>query len=47
MEWWDCATGTVLSTSTLSVTNGSLTAVIPTTSHSDLAYKIIANSAGI
>lgn len=41
MEWWDCAMGTVLSTSAATVTNGSLAAAIPTTTQPDLAYKII------
>jgi hypothetical protein len=31
LEWWDCAKGSVLSTASLSVTNGSLSAVIPAT----------------
>jgi hypothetical protein len=46
MEWWDCATGMVLSTSTVSVTNGSISVIIPTTNRADLAYKIIPNPAG-
>jgi hypothetical protein len=41
MEWWDCATGAVISTKTVTAANGAVTAEIPATSQTDLAFKII------
>ena len=46
LEWWDCAAGTVLTNSTVTVTDGSLSAGIPITSQADLAFKIISSAAG-
>jgi hypothetical protein len=46
LEWWDCAAGAVLANSTVSVTDGSLSAAIPPTSQADLAFKIISNTTG-
>ena len=31
MEWWDCATGTVIATEAVTAANGSVTSVIPAT----------------
>ena len=42
LEWWDCTAGTILSTSAVSVTTGSLTAAVPATSQTDMAFKLIA-----
>ena len=41
MEWWDCATGAVISTATVTVGSGSVTSVVPATTQSDLAFKAI------
>jgi hypothetical protein len=41
IEWWDCATGTAISTATAAAASGSITSDIPAASQSDLAYKII------
>ena len=41
LEWWDCTAGTTISTSAVSVTTGSLTTTVPTTSQTDMAFKII------
>jgi hypothetical protein len=43
VEWWDCASGAVLTNSLATVTNGSLSALIPRTTQPDLAYKIKAD----
>jgi len=40
LEWWDCVTGTVLSTNQTTVTDGLLSSAIPPTSQEDLAFKI-------
>jgi hypothetical protein len=45
MEWWDCATGTTVATSTVTAANGSVTAEIPATTQPDLAFKIIQTKA--
>jgi hypothetical protein len=42
MEWWDCKAGKMMSTSDVTVTDGSATSAIPETSQADIAYKIIA-----
>ena len=39
LEWWDCTAGTN-TTSTVSVTNGSLTATIPTTTEGQMAFQL-------
>ena len=41
MEWWDCATGTVIATEAVTAANGSVTSVIPATTESDLAFKVV------
>jgi hypothetical protein len=41
MEWWDCTTGSTISTSNINVSGGALTLDIPATSQPDLAFKII------
>jgi hypothetical protein len=41
LEWWDCSTGAAITTTTLTVANGSATAEIPPTTQPDLAYKLI------
>ncbi len=46
LEWWDCATGTVITNSPATITNHSLSAVIPMITGADLAYKIISNPTG-
>jgi len=40
VEWWDCTTGAVLTTSTVNSNNGSFSAMIPPTDRADLAFKI-------
>lgn len=40
LEWWDCTSGTLLTSSDVNVTAGTLSAAIPTTSGSDIAYKL-------
>jgi hypothetical protein len=47
LQWWDCLAGTKLSTSTVSATNGSLTALIPTTTATEMGFQILAPSAVI
>ena len=39
LEWWDCTAGTN-TTSTVSATNGTLTATIPTTSEGQIAFQL-------
>jgi len=41
LEWWDCTTGAILATNPATVTNGSLSAAIASTTQEDLAFKII------
>jgi len=41
MEWWDCATGTTVSTKTVTAANGSVSSDVPVTTQPDLAFKII------
>jgi hypothetical protein len=41
MEWWDCATGATISTTTVVASGGLATSEIPATAQSDLAFKII------
>ena len=41
LTWFDCTAGTVISTSSVTVTNGTLTATVPTTSVADIAFKAI------
>jgi hypothetical protein len=41
VTWFDCTAGTVISTGSASVTNGTLTAAIPATSVADIAFKAI------
>ncbi len=47
LQWWDCTAGTKLSTGTVSVTAGSLTAVVPTTTETAMAFQIISPTAVI
>ena len=47
LEWWDCTAGTKLSTGTVSVTYGSLTTVVPTTTETAMAFQIISPTAVI
>jgi len=42
VQWWNSTAGTMLSTSKVSVTNGSLTTTIPTTTEDEMAFQIIA-----
>ena len=39
LTFFDCTAGTVLSTSSVTVTNGTLNATVPTTSAADIAFK--------
>ena len=41
LEWWNTTAGTKLSSSTVTVTGGALTATIPTSTDADIAFKII------
>jgi hypothetical protein len=41
LEWWDCATGTVLASSQATITDGFFSAAIVPTTQEDLAFKII------
>jgi hypothetical protein len=41
VEWWDCTAGTRLSTAAVTVSGGTLTTAVPTTTQADLAFKII------
>ena len=41
VEWWNTTAGTVLSSSTATVTGGALTTTIPTSTAADIAFKII------
>jgi hypothetical protein len=40
LEWWNCTAGTLISSNSVSVTGGTLSAAIPSTSGSDIAYKL-------
>jgi hypothetical protein len=44
LEWWACSTGTRLSTTPVTITGGTLTATVPATTQTDIAYKIIATT---
>ena len=41
LTWFNCTAGTVISTSSVTVTNGTLTATVPTTTITDIAFKAI------
>ena len=41
VEWWNTTAGTMLSSSTATVTGGALTTTIPTSTEADIAFKII------
>ena len=41
LEWWNTTAGTILSTSTVTVTGGALTTTVPTSTAADIAFKII------
>jgi len=40
LEWWDCTAGTMISSSTVTVTAGTLSTAIPTSTGTDIAYKL-------
>jgi hypothetical protein len=41
LEWWDCTTGTVISTASVTAANGSVSSEVPATTQTDLAFKVI------
>ena len=45
VEWWNTTAGSIISTTTATVTTGSASLKIATTTNSDIAYKIIAQTA--
>jgi len=47
LTWFNTTTGTVISTSSVTISGGALTATVPTTSVADIAFKAISPTAAI